>query len=257
MPRSELVVSDMDAAREELRRGSYGGYSNAEELIRGHTASISPEVRVAQRLRENVEARKAAAEADAEETIQVPDGCTLLSWTVRGHDPRRMVISFVYADKDGEYQKGVQPFDSEKYVVVEEPEEEKDVRARALAARRVVVQSSPDTDKRIDRLEKLVEKLVEGLSPEEPETEPETEEPEAVAEPETVEQAAPAEQTETVEQAETVEQTAPAETEEPQWPRTHEELDALADANGLAFTAEEKKVDQKIAALQSAGVKPS
>jgi hypothetical protein len=102
-----LVLDDTAAARQELAASQYGAYPNAEELIRGQFAATSPELRTANRLPENLEERNRLKEEGGPD-IDVPEGGRLMNWTVRGTDPTRQVIVFVWADEQGNFQRGMQ-----------------------------------------------------------------------------------------------------------------------------------------------------
>lgn len=108
---SAYVLDETAQARRELRASQLSGqHLNAEDLIRSHFASVSPEVRSGIRLNENADALAAARDAEADKQIQPPDGGTVISWTVRGTDQRRMVLSYVWEDEEGRWHHGVQGY---------------------------------------------------------------------------------------------------------------------------------------------------
>lgn len=111
---SAYVLDETAQARRELRASQLGGqHMNAEDLIRSHFASVSPEVRSGIRLGENPDALAAAKDADASKQIKVPEGGHLVDWTVRGTDPRRMVLSYVWEDEEGRWYHGVQGYNDD------------------------------------------------------------------------------------------------------------------------------------------------
>lgn len=130
------VIDETPQARRELATGQYGDHPHAEALIRSHFASIPPEVRSAMRLGDNPDALAKAKEADAGADINVPEGCTLIGWTVRGTDPRRMVLSYVYEDASGRWFHGVQGY-SDSYEAPAENPNDRTVREVALHDARV------------------------------------------------------------------------------------------------------------------------
>jgi hypothetical protein len=99
---SAILVSDLDAARAELRGGQYGAFANAEELIRSHSAATSPEVRAASMKRLNEDATLSLDKSK----IEVPAGGKLVDAVVRANQ-----ISFVWEAPDGRWYKGAVAYD--------------------------------------------------------------------------------------------------------------------------------------------------
>lgn len=150
-----VIVDDTTAARRELRAdGQYGGYSNAEELIRGHFASISPEVRAALKKKVNEEATKQARLDDVGDDITVPNGGTLVDWAIRGEREEHQVISYVWEDDLGIWHRGVQGF-TDKYRPPVESDGDRLVREQTLNDREVAAaaaQGSADIDARVEQI---------------------------------------------------------------------------------------------------------
>jgi hypothetical protein len=96
-----VLQNDMEAARREAR-GQYGAHANAEELIRAHAATVSPEVRAASMKPVNEDATK---ELDRSQ-IEVPNGGKVVDAVVRGN-----TISFVWEDESGLWHKGATGYD--------------------------------------------------------------------------------------------------------------------------------------------------
>lgn len=116
-----VVQSEMAEARRELRT-QYGDFPNAEELIRAHAASISPEVRRVSQIPVNEEATR---ELDLS-TIEAPEGTKVIDAVVRGN-----AISYVYEDASGQWLRGVQAYD-ESYAPPSEAEGEALMRRTAM-----------------------------------------------------------------------------------------------------------------------------
>lgn len=153
--KSELMIDETPAIRAEAKAtGQYGGHQNAEDLIRAHFASLSPELRSGLRLRENPNALAAAKDADAGDEIEVPDGGRLIDWTVRGSDPRRMVLSYVYEAADGSWHHGVQPYNTDEYEAPAESAGDRAMRETALHDARVKTTAADlqaDLDARLEK----------------------------------------------------------------------------------------------------------
>lgn len=106
-----IIENDMAAARTEAR-GQYGSHANAEELIRAHAASISPEVRSASRKPLNEEATKSLDRG----SIEVPEGGKLVDAVVRGN-----TISYVWEDANGGWHKGATGYDDSYEAAADDP----------------------------------------------------------------------------------------------------------------------------------------
>lgn len=262
-----VIENDSVAARRELRAdGQYGGYANAEELIRGHYASVSPEVRAALRKKVNEEATKEARLDNVGDDIEVPKGGTLVDWAIRGDREENQVISFVWEDEIGVWHRGVQGL-TDKYRPPVETDADRAVRENALGDRQVreaAVAGQADIETRVAQVraelaaehEKNLADLrqemndrIAALSKDKETADDTTSESGAEHQPDSNEDGEP-DSTET-----------PAGDGELKWPREHAKLDKLAKDAGL------KKADlpsdwddlngaEKVTFLQSKGVKP-
>jgi hypothetical protein len=161
---SAYVLDETPQSRRELRAGQYGGYDHAEDLIRAHFASIPLEVRTGIRLTENPDALAAASEGDAGSVIAVPDGCSVVDWTVRGSDPRHMVLSYIYETPDGRWLHGVQAYDEDTYQSPEETPAQKATRAVAMADHAVKQEAAVARAELDERLEQHRVELEQSLA---------------------------------------------------------------------------------------------
>jgi hypothetical protein len=160
-----LVLDDTAAARQELAASQYGAYPNAEELIRGQFAATSPELRTANRLPENLEERAALKEEGGPD-IDVPEGGRLLNWTVRGLDPSRTVIVYVWADEAGNVQRGMQGHGD--YKAPPESAQDKAVREIAMHdahARDEAIKANLEIDQKVAEMKaELSEEMAERFA---------------------------------------------------------------------------------------------
>lgn len=264
---SDYVLDETPQARRELAASQFAGHANAEDLIRSHFASIPPEVRSGLRLAENPEARKAAIDEDAHKDITVPEGGRLIDWTVRGTDPRRQVLSYVWEDGNGKWHHGVQGYGGE-YQAPDESPADRAMREVAMAdhkERTAGAQFNADLEEKLaeyrreleaklsedfaalkDDLVSAVKKIASGGSDDAA--------------------AAATEKAVTPGGSRHNESGDPppgANTEsggggEVKWPRTHDDLDTLAKNAKVELPDDwdELKVDPKIEYLESKGVTP-
>lgn len=151
MSDTTYFLDETPQARAELRAGQYAGHANAEDLIRSHFASIPPEVRSGLRKAENVALLAQAKDDDAGAEIEVPDGCELIDWTIRGDDPRHTVISYVYETPDGRWLHGVQGY-GDRYTDPAESPADKALREVAMhdaKVREVGIATNAEIEKRL------------------------------------------------------------------------------------------------------------
>lgn len=252
MSSNAVVIDETAVSRGELSNSQYGTARNAEELIRGHLASISPEVRRAMRLPENEAAKaKAATSADFLDSINLPDGGELIDWTIRGDLPRNQVVSYVYEAPDGRWYRGVQAFDASAYKAPDVPEAEQQVAAIAqhdLTVAQAAAKLAQEHDQKVadfraeitqefgQKFEDLKEALLQGLAD--------------VQEEQAAKAAAAA-------------SSGSGSGNGGSWPRSHDEIDTIAREADVTLPddwgakgSETEKTDQKIAWLKGQGVSP-
>lgn len=262
MSSSAYVLDETPAARRELAVSEYGAHQNAEDLIRTHFASIPPEVRSGLRLGENADALARAKEYDVQDDIEVPEGCRLIDWTVRGQDPRRMVVSYVYEDERGTWHHGVQGYGNE-YQTPDLSPADQALREVAMAehrTRRAGAELHADQAEameafRKEQEEKFAEKFaslkeelvatiqqIAGVSPEKKSTSTQTEKPKGKSASSTGESGkgdaseAPEPKTGDADDQGKAEGEVNGEAEpqvEVKWPHVHDDMDALAKSAGL------------------------
>jgi hypothetical protein len=277
---SAYVIDETPIARQELASGQYGGHPNAEALIRAHFASISPEVRAGIRLPENADALAAAKEKDAGSQIEVPEGGSLVDWSVRGSDPRHMVLSYVWEDAHGRWHHGVQGY-SDDYQGPHETAADKtvretmeyDARAQAKAA-----ETNVQIEEKLAEIRKeLAEQQADTLAQMRDEFADSIKQIVADAKKEgdsgTSSKANRGGSKGTTKKATTAGESgagdasaAPApggsggssDDGEAKYPRSHSELDSLANGSGadLPEDWDDYKTDQKVEWLEKKGVKP-
>jgi hypothetical protein len=263
------VLDDTPAARQELAMSQYGGYMNAEELIRGQWASMSPELRAAVRKPENEEATAELSERGGKSLgIDVPEGGKLRAYKVRGSDPTNLVIVYVWEDKGGSLHRGAQGY-SDDYEAPEESPGDRAAREIAMHDARMTAEAAVSRDevakmlaehqreleaRQAEHFASLKDELVATLKGLGGEGEAVKGTEAGGGEREVVDEGSGGE--EGSGGGEGSSGSGTSDDDEPKYPRTHADLDALAEGEDVPEGWDDMKVDEKIDYLQSQGIRP-
>lgn len=267
-----LMIDDTPAARREFneQQAQFGVYANAEDLILGWRLEQDPAVKQVSLLQLDAEATAKVNLGTAQKDFDLPGPAVSVAVRAEPGKPRAAV--FVYEDSRGGLKKVVRPYDAdwkrpplskaeasmrakleqrrrtreEADGLVEEAEASIAAAAANIARTTEAAVASMMAESE-QRLERFAAELAEREQATMEAMTSRVEAAEAVSEPEDGE--------------ETTGETGPAPeaAAEPEpavsFPRSHADLDKIAESHGVEFP-EGAKVPEKIAALKAAGVEP-